>query len=816
MATRVSPHLLAVLMLGVISQIGQVLFMRELLMVFHGNELSIGVILAAWLVWVGVGSHFGALFVERNPHPRAFLAVSSCILMLVMPATLLAMRLARGFFTAFPGAYLSIADMALACFLLMAPACILLGAQFVLLSRVWRESREREDSFGAEATYVGEAAGNMLGGVLFTFILVHQLTSLQNAVLAGVLLLIAVWLMLRPDSPLAPRVPGLATKAVPVLLVAGLAITPFLPALDDWAYQLQWSHFAPAHALIETHQSEHGAISIARRRDQYSFYQSGHLIFSTAGPETAVASLEDAEAADIAHLALVQHDHPRTVLLVGGGLRGILSEILEYEVQRIDYVELDETLTNAARPYVSIRTQEALRDDRVNLIHADGRLFVKTAQNEYDMIIVDRPDPFTAEMNRYYTREFFREAADLLRPNGVFVTGVTSTPDLRGTAIANRNSTIYHTLNSVFTEVIPAGDRFMFYFASNTQGQVSVDPQILEDRYRQRGVHAETFSPTRYHTLLEEGQLRRVNWMVRSHGRDADAHLVGPGATPAFPKSLDEQKQMEAELPPVQERYFTNTDLKPIGYYYTLMFWENLTRGDPIISLQELLHIQFWWVLPLMVFPLLIAVVLRARTKQIGGGSLSRLAVLLTVFTTGLSTMSLQVGLLFSFQSIYGFVYEMVGLVTAMFMCGLSLGAFLVHRYVDDKTNIESLARVQILMALLSVAIAIMLPGSTVVRLPAIVFVLFSMLTFMAGMINGIDFPLAVACYTSLHGRAERSTGTIYGTELFGACAGAIVASAVVAPIFGIIACCLLAAFASFTAAAVLLIARGAEYGYAR
>jgi len=104
--------------------------------------------------------------------------------------------------------------------------------------------------------------------------------------------------------------------------------------------------------------------------------------------------------------------------------------------------------------------------------------------------------------------------------------------------------------------------------------------------------------------------------------------------------------------------------------------------------------------------------------------------------------------------------------------------------------------------------IAVVLPGAAAVQSPAVVFLLFSMLTFVSGLINGVDFPLSAACCMTLSGRAEKSAGTVYGVELFGACAGAALASVVVAPILGIVACCLLAGIANGTAFVVLLICR--------
>jgi spermidine synthase len=88
------------------------------------------------------------------------------------------------------------------------------------------------------------------------------------------------------------------------------------------------------------------------------------------------------------------------------------------------------------------------------------------------------------------------------------------------------------------------------------------------------------------------------------------------------------------------------------------------------------------------------------------------------------------------------------------------------------------------------------------------VFILFSSLTFIAGLINGVDFPLSAACYMTLDQRTEKSVGTVYGLELIGACAGAGIASVIVAPILGIVACCVFAGVANGTAFIVLLISR--------
>ncbi len=792
------------LMLGVVSQVGQVLLLRELLMVFQGNELSLGLILAAWLAWVGVGSWLGATLAKRTPRPLFLIALVSLGLLPALPVTILIMRGLRGFFYILPGAYLNLTDMVVSCFILMAPVCLLLGLQFVLLSRVWRENERVQDASGAGKTYVSEAAGNMLGGLLFTFLLVRYLNSLQAAVLSGLLMPVAVLFLARKTG--VAQFPTWFRRLLPVLFLTAVLSFPLLEQVDQWAYRLQWQHFTPQHRLVTVRHSRHGAIAVVERQGQYTFFQSGHLVFSTAGPDDTAPELEEQEAVALAHLSMVQHGQPKRVLLIGGGLRGVLGEIVKYPVDRVDYIELDEVLTKTAKRFVSPLTQEALADPRVRLVHTDGRLFIKAARGKYDIIIVDVPDPVTAVLNRFYTREFFREAAARLNPGGVFVIGAVSTPDLRGTAIANRNATVYHTLRSVFPRVLLAGGRFMYYFADDGSGQITLDAAVLQERYQSYRPMAGGFPPEYYHSLLQESQLRRVNWVIRNHGRSGNAYLAGPEPGPLSPGSLDEQELAEKQLPSVEQRYFINSDFRPIGYYYTLMFWEELTRPGHGRTLSRLLAVKPWWILPFCFVPLFTVTVLGVNAGRGGEKRAKSFAVLFAVFTTGLSTMALQIALLFSFQSTYGFVYETVGLIVAMFMCGLALGAFYTQRYIKDKASLHILAEVQLLIAVLAVLIAALLPQAASVRFPALVFVFFSLLTFASGLINGVDFPLAVACYLDLNRKADRATGTVYGVELFGACAGATLASALVAPVFGIITCCLLAALANGTAFTVLLL----------
>lgn len=58
----------AILIKGVSGLVAQILLLRELLIVFSGNELSIGVILANWLILGAFGSYILGRRAERSKY----------------------------------------------------------------------------------------------------------------------------------------------------------------------------------------------------------------------------------------------------------------------------------------------------------------------------------------------------------------------------------------------------------------------------------------------------------------------------------------------------------------------------------------------------------------------------------------------------------------------------------------------------------------------------------------------------------------------------------------------------------------------------
>ena len=178
-----------------------------------------------------------------------------------------------------------------------------------------------------------------------------------------------------------------------------------------------------------------------------------------------LASAPDENAAEEAvHYALLEHPAPRHVLLIGGGVNGSIAQALKHPtIERIDYVELDPMLVSIARQFFPEKSA-SFSDPRVHVHYADGRHYLKTAKEKFDVIIVNLPDPQTAQLNRFYTREFF-----LRPPTSLPAASRFSTARIGGLhqPRPGRISALHqHTLRQVFPQVAIIPGETIHFFAA--------------------------------------------------------------------------------------------------------------------------------------------------------------------------------------------------------------------------------------------------------------------------------------------------------------------------------------------------------------
>jgi len=131
----------------------------------------------------------------------------------------------------------------------------------------------------------------------------------------------------------------------------------------------------------------------------------------------------------LVHPGLASVPSPRRVLVLGGGDGLAVREILKYpDVERVVLVDLDPEMTRlfSANPLLTRLNDRSLLSPKVQVINADAFLWVDSASDIFDFIVVDLPDPTNYSLGKLYTTVFFSALGHHLRERGAFVVQSTS------------------------------------------------------------------------------------------------------------------------------------------------------------------------------------------------------------------------------------------------------------------------------------------------------------------------------------------------------------------------------------------------------
>jgi spermidine synthase len=394
--------LTAVGALGVSCVMTQLALMRELLGAFAGNEMVLGVALGLWLLLMGIGAWLGRTS-ERLRHPLAALGVIQMLVAVLPLAQVFLLRALRNV-VFIRGAAVGVTETVGATFVLLLPYCVVAGYALTLGCAIL--AREQGPA-GIGRAYVADSIGSIIGGLVFSFVLVRSFDHMAILVCPALLNLLVVVLLgwkVR-SSKFEVRSSRSAAGFLPILaicLMIGLIAATLFYDLDALSTRLQYAR----QRIVARANSPYGKLIVTESDGQFDFLENGIPMTSTR---------DDQHVEETVHYAMAQRPEARRVLLVSGGVSGTAREILKYGVAAVDYVELDPLILALGRRYLPA----SLADGRIRVINTDGRLFVKRAGERYDVVIIDVPAPATAQLNRFYTAEFLGEVKRVLAKDGV-------------------------------------------------------------------------------------------------------------------------------------------------------------------------------------------------------------------------------------------------------------------------------------------------------------------------------------------------------------------------------------------------------------
>ncbi|MBN3032735.1 MAG: hypothetical protein JW873_01425 [Candidatus Saganbacteria bacterium] len=581
---QLNNKIFALLTVGIVALGAQVIFLRELIAVFGGNELIYGLIMGLWLLLYASGAVMLGRFADKVSDKQAAFVLTQAAVMILLPLLLFLTRLSSVLFGLEAGCLIALPTIIGAALLVLAPLTVALGFQFALGSALLKREAE-----GISQNYLLEASGSFLCGLLLSLFLLNYLGSFQIFMLI-VALLAASGCWLGPQKWRRPLV---------VLATCLLLISPWLDRLSN---QLAWR----GQTLVRSVDSPYGKLAVTRSRNDFNYYFDGSLLASTADKP-----LDE----EFIGLTMIRHEKPDKVLLIGGGFSGMAEEILRYPVKRLDYVELDPKLLELAGKQLP---------PSVRVLIDDGIHYIKRTGDKYDIVIINLPDPRSALLNRYYTREFYRHCQKILEPGGLLAFKLPGSPDFMSRETRLLNASVNKTVSQLFAHVLVIGGSRNYYFASDQKLRTDIK-RLRAGRY---------FKLPALRLALSAEKLKYVNSAVAFGQKTA-----------------------------------VNTDRRPVSYFDALLIWASYF-GPPVKDLlYALMRVNLS-----QIFAALVLFFALCRLFKPG-----RLPVM--VGAAGFAGMAGQFIVMFVFQAQFGYLYQALALLTAAFMAGLAGGACGAIRY---------------------------------------------------------------------------------------------------------------------------------------
>jgi spermidine synthase len=704
--------------LGAWATAAQVVLVREAIEVSSGNELVLGLAFALWLCGVGAG----AATASRRIGAGAGLFAAQLASGPVTFAALAVLRFHRELLGVPPGGLPGPGAAAAILAAAFVPAAFLVGFSFTAAARIAPEGEGRP----ATRIYVAEAAGALAMGLAFSLVLSTRLDHVTVVALAYGAALIGFGIT--ANRP-AARAAALAIAGAVLIAAASGAASVVDAAMTARAFG-----FDPTRGeLVAAADSAYGRLALGERDGQYSLFVDGR-------PEEVFP--DPWERPVQVHLALTEHPHPKRVLLVGGGPPDRLGAALAHGVERVVLTYLDGAEHTLCAPFWPAETRRAIRDPRAALVRDDGRRYIATAKERFDVVVIASPPPRTGRANRYHTRELFAAVRRVLNPGGVVAVRAPGGANVLADEAARAAASTWRAVIASFPATILLSGTETTILAAVSPGDLTDDPGILIARFRARVSDPGGFVPERFVDLL-----------------DAE-------------RSSALRRRLETTRAPA------NTDERPYAYLAGVELWERQVESGAGRAGDTASGIAARWAWLLLALPLALWIVWRLAATISGRRGAGD--ALFSIATTGAAGMATELMILYAFQTAAGVLYTALAGIGAAFMAGLAVGATLGSRALGDGRPRSVIVADAAVLALLFATGPIL--GAALERAW-----LAAIWSAVAGVVTGAAFPAFLASVARRRGADERASASpIEAADHLGAAFGALVTGVVWLPVYGL------------------------------
>ena len=122
----------------------------------------------------------------------------------------------------------------------------------------------------------------------------------------------------------------------------------------------------------------------------------------------------------IAHIPMINHKNPKSVLVIGGGDGGTVREVLKHDtVEKVVLCEIDGMVIEACKKFLPTISCE-LDNPKVEILVQDAIEYIKNKKDEFDIVLIDSTDPM-GPGEGLFTEEFYTNVKNSLKKDGIMV-----------------------------------------------------------------------------------------------------------------------------------------------------------------------------------------------------------------------------------------------------------------------------------------------------------------------------------------------------------------------------------------------------------
>lgn len=463
--------------------------------------------------------------------------------------------------------------------------------------------------------------------------------------------------------------------------------------------------------------SRYGPILLIDKAGTENIFSEGSLLASSEDKATAEEFIHTS-------LSALSASNNKKILFIGAALSGQIEEIIKYDPESLDCIQINPQITKLAEN----KLHKTIKD-RVNFITDDPRLYLKKTKSSYDAILMNMPAPVSLSLNRYFTEEFFKLINLRLEPQGIFSFSIPSKREILSPQFAKFNSSIVNSVGKIFKNkvIIPSGS--MIIIAS--KGEKIQEPDLLKN--------FSTVNPkTEFFTIY--------------HFKDS----LNSSILNYIKKSLDRKTG-------------ANTDLNPTGLLNYLILEQNKFYPDLKIDFIKIRKFIIIMLLFLTVFITIISLL----SKKLGS--------ILNAGVIGFTSISMNSVIFILFQAYCGGLFWKLGLLIALFMAGLSIGALLMNRLSAYHSRLLPVIYLGWTIAILSLYSNLKLTGGS--NYADIIFYTY---TLICGLLTGSSYPILAESFKENRFIDKNIATSIYSADLAGAFLGTLFCGIVLIPFLGI------------------------------